>query len=458
MSISPELISKYSVSGPRYTSYPTAAEFRDDFPADEWPKMLHSDACNRTGAFYVHLPFCRSLCYFCACHKVITSSHAPVRRYLHALKAEMRIASDYLGVGFAVDHLHLGGGTPNFLEPRELEELIRGFDEAFPCRTDNAELSIELDPRTTSREHVRMLAHLGFTRISCGVQDFDSAVQEAINRHQTFEQTRELFDSARNLGLESINIDLIYGLPRQTLSGFEQTLDRVLCLRPDRVALYGYAHLPSREKVQTSFRRFPLPAPAERIALLLLAVTRLESAGYVFIGIDHFALPTDPLVRAQKEGTLRRNFMGYTDRVSEPLIGFGVSAISSLPGAFAQNEKRIDEYERSLLDEAKLPVKYGVIRTPDDRVRGEIIERLLCDRRVSYENFRARLGVEFEGYFAESLRDLQELEGDGLIRRTSTAIEITSPGEFFLRNVAMAFDRYLPARRSDVRPVFSQAV
>lgn len=458
MDISPELIARYSINGPRYTSYPTAAEFRNDFPATEWQKILRAEALDKNAAFYIHLPFCHSLCYFCACHKVISASHEPVARYIQALSSEIRLYSLLFEDRVTVDHLHLGGGTPNFLSAGELEALIEQFNDAFPNRTDDAELSIELDPRTVSPEHVHALAYLGFTRISCGVQDFDPRVQEAINRRQSYEQTRELVDSARQLGIEDVNIDLIYGLPQQTLSGFEQTLSQVIFLRPERIALYGYAHLPSREKVQVAFRRFPLPAPCERIALFSLAVEQLTSAGYEFIGMDHFALACDPLAQAQKNGTLRRNFMGYTDRVGEPLIGFGASAISSVTGAFAQNEKKIAEYEQLLLAEGRSPVRSGIVRTRDDRIRAEVIERLMCDRRVQFENLSLRWGINFEDYFGGSLPELAELESEGLIQRTEESIEVTPSGRFFLRNIAMSFDSYLPTYRKAAKPIFSQAV
>ena len=458
MHIPEALIMKYSVSGPRYTSYPTAAELKSSFSSTSWFDMLGEMHDGEPASFYIHLPFCHSLCYFCACHKIISASRAPVGRYLEAVSAEMRLYSALIGKHVRVDHLHLGGGTPNFLYPEELHELIDRFDYAFPGRTDDTELSIELDPRTVTAEHVRMLALLGFSRISCGVQDFHPAVQEAINRRQSYGQTKALIDSARQAGILEINIDLIYGLPSQTAAGFARTIEQVIELRPERIALYGYAHLPAREKVQTTFRRFPLPVPAERVAIFSMAVEQLSAAGYEHIGMDHFSLPTDGLSQAKERGTLRRNFMGYTDRVSRPLIGLGASSLSSSTIMLVQNEKEVGVYEKRALEAKEIPISRGLIRSSDECIRSDVIERLLCKREVDCRAFSRCWGINFREYFDRCLVDLEELEADGLVEWSDEKLKVTVLGAFFLRNIAMAFDHYLLQHKASGKQVFSQTV
>lgn len=456
MQIDTGLINRYSRPGPRYTSYPTAAEFTDDFPVEQWPEMVRSAAKGRLASLYLHVPFCRSLCYFCACNKIITTSREPVANYLEALRREVEGYADLLGDA-VLDHMHWGGGTPNYLTADEMRSVLGWLRDAFPRWSADAELSIELDPRTTSMEQITALGELGFTRMSCGVQDFDPVVQEAVNRIQSPEQTAELCAAARQAGLHSINIDLIYGLPQQTEPAFLRTLELVNEIQPDRIALYGYAHVAWVSKVQTTFRRFDLPRPDERIRLLAMAIEFLTQNGYEYIGMDHFALPSDRLAIARREGKLRRNFMGYTDRVAEPLIGLGPSAISSLPQALAQNDKDLRGYESRLADR-RLPLVRGVLRTEEDRRTGALIERILCERRLDIERFESEWHTDFSSSYPTAVQGLTALAADGIIERDARGFSVTPLGAFFLRNIAMLFDRYLPAHAQRQAPVFSQAL
>ncbi len=442
----PELMRRYDREGPRYTSYPTAIQFRD-LPADCYATAATSSAGARDGSplsLYVHIPFCQSPCFYCGCNKIVTRQIQLADPYLARLFTEISLRSAYFEANREVEQLHLGGGTPTFLSADRLRSLIDMLDRYF--RLSNAstrDYSIEIDPRTVDETYVRSLADLGFNRISIGVQDFDPPVQEAINRVQPVELVQRILDAARANGFGSINFDLIYGLPLQTLSGFGTTLDRVLAMRPDRLAVYGYAHMPHVFKAQRQLVQTQLPNASTRLALLQLAVNKLTGAGYEYIGMDHFALPTDGLAQAQRAGSLHRSFQGYTTHASRDLVSFGVSAIGQIGALYIQNHKAMRDYEDAI-DGGALPSLRGVTMTVDDVLRKDVIQQIMCHGTVDIGATEARYGIEFDAYFEAELPRISSLQADGLVHRDVARIDLTPRGRLLMRNVAMAFDRYRP--------------
>lgn len=461
---SSEMIAKYSVAGPRYTSYPTAVEFTSDFTADDWRRLLIEEFSSADAAsglsLYMHLPFCRTLCYFCACNKVISQDRSVVAPYIKALEGELNLYSELFERSAITlpesDQLHWGGGTPNYLLPEELAAVFNAAVSRFPLAKD-ADVSIEVDPRTTFEEQVETLAELGFNRISLGVQDFDSKVQEAINRIQSFECTEQVINWARAAGFGGVNVDLIYGLPLQTTGGFGRTIEQVIAIKPERIALYGYAHVTWKTKVQRALERAPLPTPAERIELFLCALERLTAAGYVHIGMDHFALPSDGLSRSLAAGTLNRNFMGYSTNRGSKIFGFGASSISTLDCAFAQNIKDIPAYQQRI-EQGVWPLERGLLRSREDRLRGDVIQELMCRGVLDLERLGREWGINPIEYFADALPALGDLAADGLVRLGGGEIRVTALGRYFQRNIAMSFDAYLQRHRAEKKSVFSQAV
>jgi oxygen-independent coproporphyrinogen-3 oxidase len=462
-----ELVRKYSGSGPRYTSYPTAVEFHHGFDSKKWSAALDQEFLERSSkntSLYFHIPFCRSLCYFCACNKVITQDRAVVEPYLKAVEAELSIFKRYTAdqsnkqQGFILDQIHWGGGSPNYLLPEEMERLFNSTSEIFGKPTDQADVSIELDPRTTSVQQLNALKTLGFNRISLGVQDFDTVVQESINRIQSFEMTTELVQASRELGFRGVNIDLIYGLPHQSLKGFGETLGKILEIRPSRIALYGYAHVTWLQKVQRSFKDSDLPTPETRLELFILALETLSAAGYVYIGLDHFALPEDSLAQALASGKLNRNFMGYTTHRGTRIFAFGPSAISSLDSAYAQNLKSVEQYQSKVFN-GEFATERGIARTADDRLRAEVIENILCSGEIGFKQFSNTWKVGFWDYFGEvALHDCMQFIVDGLLEVSSERLKVTDIGRLFARNISMIFDAYLPLHREKQKKVFSQTL
>jgi oxygen-independent coproporphyrinogen-3 oxidase len=445
-----ELLERLSIPGPRYTSYPTANVFHARFGPADYARALRRFGEARPArplSLYVHLPFCRSLCLYCACNVVITRQAGVAARYLDALEREAALVAGAIGARARVAQLHLGGGTPTYLTVGELERLCDILEARFDLSAVE-EGAVEVDPRVTSREHLATLARRGFNRASFGVQDFDPLVQRAVNRVQSFEDTAALLGAARGLGYESLNVDLIYGLPFQRLEGFRATLARVLELRPDRIAAYAYAHVPWMRRAQASFeaKELPLPAPEEKHALFQLAVETFTRAGYRHLGMDHFALPGDELARAQERGALHRNFQGYTVKRAEDLVGLGVSAISDLAGVYAQNEKELPAYEAAA-GEGRLATTRGFELGEEDVRRRRAITALMCG---------APLPAGFAEEFAAEIEGLAPLEAAGLVRRATGALEVTPLGRIFIRNIAMAFDRYLASEAP--MPVFSRTV
>ena len=442
--IDPDLIRKYGGSGPRYTSYPTADRFVEAFDAAayrHWLENRSTDGSKRPLALYVHLPFCDTICYYCGCNKIITKDHGRSAKYLKYLGKEIRLLAEILKDDLAVSQMHWGGGTPTFLSEDELAELMRVLRSEFHFYPEG-EYAIEVDPRKVSQERVALLAELGMNRISLGVQDFDSAVQKAVNRVQSFDETQNVILAARRNGFKSVNVDLIYGLPKQNVEGFSRTLDRVLDCDPDRVALYSYAHLPTVFKPQRRIAEAELPPPDEKLKILTTAIARLESAGYVYIGMDHFAKPQDDLAVAQREGRLTRNFQGYSSAGDADIIGLGVSAIGMVGPVYAQNLKTLDEYY-NCLDGGELPVMRGIELSADDLLRRAVIQALACHFAVSRKAISAAYRIDFDSYFAAELNVLRQQEKEGLVKIDVDRIEVTPKGRLLVRVVCMTFDRYL---------------
>jgi oxygen-independent coproporphyrinogen-3 oxidase len=451
---SPELISRFDVAGPRYTSYPTADRFVEAFSADQVSQAL---AQRQHGAaamllplsLYVHIPFCESLCYYCACNKIITRHHAHGETYLRYLGREVDLHTAHLGVGQAVGQLHLGGGTPTFLSDGELRELMAMLRRNFNFAPDG-EYSIEVDPRTVDAARLAALAELGFNRLSCGVQDFDPAVQKAVHRIQPAAQVFSLVESARSLGFKSVNVDLIYGLPRQTPESFDRTLAQVADLRPDRIALYAYAHLPQRFKPQRRISEAELPAAGAKLAMLSRSLAAFQEAGYVHVGMDHFALPHDPLAIAKRQGRLHRNFQGYSTQPDCDLISLGVSAIGRIGASYSQNAKTLNEYYDHL-DQGRLPVVRGLALSRDDLVRRSVIMALMCQGQLEFESIELAHLIDFKSYFAAELATLRGMQAQGLVEVHDTGLQVTAMGWYFVRGVAMVFDRYLQADHTRAR-------
>ncbi|MBP6652617.1 MAG: oxygen-independent coproporphyrinogen III oxidase [Xylophilus sp.] len=452
--ISPALLQRFDVSGPRYTSYPTADRFVEAFGYDEYSAAL---AHRRSGAaamalplsVYVHIPFCESLCYYCACNKIITKHHERAEPYLRYLSREIDLHTAQLGIGQPVSQVHLGGGTPTFFNDRQLAELMDMLRRNFTL-APGGEYSIEVDPRTVDAQRLSVLHGLGFNRLSFGVQDFDPEVQKAVHRIQPAEQVFALVEAARGIGFESINVDLIYGLPRQTPESFQRTLAQVNQLRPDRIALYAYAHLPERFKPQRRILQADLPAAAGKVSMLAASLDALMGAGYVYVGMDHFALPEDALAIAKRQGRLHRNFQGYSTQPDCDLIGLGVSAIGKVGATYSQNAKTLEEY-CDYLDQGRLPVVRGLALSRDDVVRRAVIMALMCQGELQFESIELAHLIDFRSYFATELETLQTLQEQGLATVHSTDITVTEQGWFFIRAVAMVFDRYLQADRNRAR-------
>jgi oxygen-independent coproporphyrinogen-3 oxidase len=447
--IDPVLIRKYDIAGPRYTSYPTADRFIEAFGESEcrhWLGKRNIGGIQHALSLYVHLPFCDTICYYCACNKVVTRDHGRSARYIKYLARELSQVGALLGGARRVSQLHFGGGTPTFHSVAELRSLADAIQREFEFEP-NAERSIEIDPRKLAPGRMAELAALGFNRVSIGVQDFDPAVQQAVHRIQSEEETRCAIEEARAHRFRSVNLDLIYGLPRQTLDSFNATLDRVLALDPDRIALYNYAHLPAVFKPQRRIRAGDLPSPETKLQILTLAIGRLTRAGYLYIGMDHFAKPADELAIAQRQGRLQRNFQGYSTHPESDLLGFGISAIGRVGPTYSQNVKSLDEYYVAL-DAGRLPVWRGMELSADDLLRHAVIQALACHFRVSIESIELAHLVDFSRTFATELEELKRLADDGLVEVQPDWIVVTPKGRLLVRAVCMVFDRYLRERRA----------
>jgi oxygen-independent coproporphyrinogen-3 oxidase len=452
--VTESLLRRFDVPGPRYTSYPTADRFVDAFgPADLDRALAQRADVGGVSAgplsLYVHIPFCESVCYYCACNKVITKHHERAVEYLEALDREISLYVARLGPGQRVSQLHLGGGSPTFLSDDELTRLMGSLRASFKL-VDSAEISIEVDPRTVDASRLAHLKSIGFNRLSFGVQDFDPAVQQAVHRMQSLESVQALLETSRRLGFESTNVDLIYGLPRQTPESLRRTVAQVTALRPDRIALYSYAHLPQRFKPQRRIDAAMLPPPEHRVTMLAEAIEAFRAAGYDYIGMDHFALPNDSLAVAKRQGRLHRNFQGYSTQPDCDLVALGVSAIGRIGATYSQNAKTLPEYYDALA-QGQLPVVRGIALTRDDIVRRAAIMALMCQGRLEFESIELAHLINMQDYFGPELAKLQSYEENGLLTIEPDAIQVTALGWYFIRAIAMTFDRQLQADRARER-------
>ena len=453
-----ERIRRYDRPGPRYTSYPTAVELHEGVGEGTYGEHLARAAAGSGPlSLYLHLPFCEERCLYCGCNVVVTRQRQIAAVYLDHLAREIAEVARRLGSRRTLRQLHWGGGTPTYLDPEQMRWLQARVLADFDLTAD-AEVAIEVDPRVTSGEHLAVLRELGFHRLSLGVQDFTPEVQEAVRRIQPYEATRDLVVEARRLGFRSLNVDLIYGLPRQTPATFRQTLDRVVELRPERVAVYSYAHMPWIKVQQRRIDAATLPAPEVKLELIAAAIDRFRAAGYRAIGMDHFALPDDELGRALDDGTLWRNFMGYTVRRTDTTIACGLSAIGDVAGGYFQNERKLARYQRRVA-QTGLATEHGIVLTDDDRLRRRAITSLMCTLRIDFDELANDFGVDPRRELAESLRALRPLEDDGLVRVGEAGVEVTAEGRLFVRNAAMAFDAYLqPSAEVGAAPRFSRTI
>jgi oxygen-independent coproporphyrinogen-3 oxidase len=454
--IDPVLIRSHDVSGPRYTSYPTADRFVEAFgeaQLRQWLAKRNLGGLSHPLSLYVHLPFCENVCFYCACNKVVTRDHSRSAKYIKYLEKELALVGPLLEGDRALAQMHWGGGTPTFLSREEMTTLVQAIERQFE-RKARSEYSIEVDPRTAEPGRMAFLASLGFNRVSIGVQDFDPAVQKAVHRVQSYETTLRVVEESREAGFRSVNFDLIYGLPRQTLDGFNKTLDKVLLASPDRIALYNYAHLPKVFKPQRRIAEAELPAPETKLELMTLAIGRLTRAGYLYIGLDHFARPDDELAVAQCLGQLQRSFQGYSTQGGD-LVGLGLSSIGQIGPTYYQNLKELDDYYAAL-DSGRLPVARGIELTADDLVRRSVIQALTCQFRVAIESIELAHLIDFNSYFAPEMRELKKLADEGLVELQPEWIVVTPKGRLLVRALCMVFDRYLRAARE--RATYSKVI
>jgi oxygen-independent coproporphyrinogen-3 oxidase len=435
----PKLLSKYNTSGPRYTSYPTALEFHDDFSEQDFVNAV-KDSPNRELSLYVHIPFCHSLCYYCGCNKVVTRHRDKADTYLEFLAEEISSRAEFF-TDYTVKQLHWGGGTPSFLTHTQITKLVTLLKEKFTF-AEHVEMSIEIDPREIEMNLAEHLFDLGFNRLSIGVQDIDKKVQETINRVQSTDFISDFIAHAKQVGFNSINIDLIYGLPHQTIETFTKTLHKAHEMNVDRISLFSYAHLPSRFAAQRKLRDEWLPSVQEKFALMKLAIEKLCSFGYDFIGMDHFAKPNDELSIAQKDGTLHRNFQGYTTKGGCDLLGLGVSSISNIGTSFSQNIKELQDYYKAIDTKKNAQVK-GVNLSKDDVIRGEVIRELMCNLYIDKNTINEKYNIDFAEYFAEDLPLLSTFIEDGLVENTADFIKVDQKARLLIRNICMSFDAYM---------------
>ena len=452
-----DLIVRYGGRGPRYTSYPTALQFHDQLTESEYKaKARESNGSDVPLSLYVHIPFCHSLCYYCGCNKIVTRNEQRVARYMEMLYKEIAMQAELFDHSRKVEQLHFGGGTPTYLDKEQLGALMDHLRASFNFdESDEREFSIEVDPRTVDAERIQELWDLGFNRLSLGIQDFNEDVQKAVNRMQSVQEVEALMTAARKAGFGSISFDLIYGLPHQTVESFDKTLDVVLAMEPDRLAVYNYAHLPERFKGQRMINADDIPLPETKLDLLHHTIDKLCGEGYIYIGMDHFALPQDELVQARNDGTLQRNFQGYSTHRQCDLVALGVSGIGGIGNMFAQNSVSTIEYE-NIIERGELPIVKGLIVDDDDLIRAAVIQDLMCYDSLSFDDFSAKHGIDFREYFKDEIAKLDVLEEDGLITLSDAGIEITPSGRLLLRNIAMTFDRYIDLEENESR--FSKAI
>jgi len=446
-----ELINRYDRAGPRYTSYPTAVEFHDEFTIRD---LLKAEGHSKALSLYFHIPFCDTVCFYCACNKIATKDRSKVEPYLKALEQEMLMQANLLDWQRPVEQLHWGGGTPTFLSDEQMVWLMSRTKSLFNMLdNDEGQYSIEIDPREVSPTTLRTLREIGFNRLSLGLQDLDERVQVAVNRVQSAELTFGVMQQARELGFKSVSLDLIYGLPHQSWMSFEKTLDEVIEVRPDRLSVFNYAHMPTRFKPQRRINEADLPSAADKLEIMHKAGEKLQAAGYVFIGMDHFALPGDELALAQKEGHLHRNFQGYTTHAHCDLLAFGVSSIGNVGNTFSQNVKTLDEYYAAI-EKNTLPIERGLVLNRDDVIRQDVITQLICQFALNFNQIDLAWRIQSSDYFAHELIALEQMQKDGLLVLSEDGLQVTQPGRLLIRNICMVFDRYLP----EAQHRFSRAI
>ncbi len=447
-----DLIKKYDQPGPRYTSYPTAPHFNDSFTADKYLDEIirtNNEKNPPELSLYYHLPFCDTLCYFCGCNMIITRNRDRIKEYMKYLKNEIDLLRKYIIPDRKVVQLHWGGGTPTHLNPDEIIDLISFINKSFEIKS-NTEEGCEIDPRGLTREHLEALRHGGFNRISMGVQDFNDRVQKAVNRIQPEEMTRRVVNWVRELGFHSVNLDIMYGLPFQSIETFEKTVDATIDISPDRIAVFNYAHVPWMKKHMALIKPEDLPIPEEKLNILKMTTEKLTNAGYVFIGMDHFAKPTDELTIAQREKKLYRNFQGYSTNAGTDLYGMGITSISQIGKCYTQNIKKEKEYFDSL-DNEILPIERGYYLTDDDIIRRHVITRLMCDFEIDFESIENIFKINFENYFRNALREMNEFIDDGLVEIKNRNLNVTPMGRLLIRNIAMHFDGYIERKEDTAR-------
>jgi oxygen-independent coproporphyrinogen-3 oxidase len=451
-----ELIRHYDKAGPRYTSYPTAVQFHEGFGEAEYrAAAAASNAGSAPLSLYFHLPFCDTVCYYCACNKIVTKNRQRTAPYLERLFHEIELQGELFERSRAVDQLHWGGGTPTFLSADEMRALMRKTRTHFRLHDDDrGEYSIEVDPREANAQIIALLRELGFNRLSLGVQDFDPTVQKAVNRIQSEAETFAVLEAARRTGFRSVNMDLIYGLPHQTVASFAATLDKVIAAGPDRLSVFNYAHLPELFKTQRQIDVAHLPAAGEKLAILQHTIERLTAAGYVYIGMDHFARPDDELAVAQREGTLYRNFQGYSTHADCDLVAMGITAIGKVGDTYSQNVKTLDEYS-AVLDAGRLPVFRGIILSDDDKLRRAIITQLICHFELNFARIEQAFGIRFHDYFAAELAEFKPMQADGLLELNAHSLTVRPAGKLLIRNICMVFDTYL---RASQKQQFSKVI
>lgn len=449
-----DLIYRYDIAGPRYTSYPTALELHEGFTEENYRRHIaKSNAHGGPLSLYFHIPFCDTVCFYCACNKIVTKNSNHAEPYLASLYQEIAMQGDLFDSERIVNQLHWGGGTPTFLSYEQMQSLMAVTREHFSLKNDDSgEYSIEVDPRETNNHTIKQLRKLGFNRISLGVQDFDPAVQKAVNRLQSETQTFAVLKAARAEGFRSTNIDLIYGLPLQTVESFARTLDKILAVAPDRFSIFNYAHLPSRFKTQRQIYESDLPSADVKLAILQMVGVKLTAAGYVYIGMDHFAKPDDELAIAQREGHLYRNFQGYSTHSDCDLVGLGITSIGRVGDAYIQNVKNLDEYYGQL-NQNKLPVYKGIELDKDDVIRRDVITQLICHFNLKFANIERRHAIVFNDYFAKELAALAPMQADGLVTVSADGIEVLPAGRLLIRNICMAFDKYLAQKQTQFSKV-----
>lgn len=447
---------KYSKPGPRYTSYPTALEFSDSFGYDEYIQKLKSQDPARPMSLYFHLPFCKNACYFCGCNVVFTSKEDKMLRYLEYLKRELKILSGYVNCNRQVIQMHFGGGTPTFFNAAQLEEVIKEIKSFFPNFVKDAEISCEIDPRHIDEDQMKVLSANGFNRVSFGLQDFNEKVQQAVHRIQPYAITKDAMDLARKYNMHSVNVDLIYGLPYQTLETFKETLDLALTLNPDRFAVFNYAHVPWMKKTMRKIDETTLPLPDEKLQIMQYTINFLTSHGYKMIGMDHFAKPEDELFKAIEKGELHRNFQGYTTKGGADLIGVGLTSIGEGVGHYAQNFKEMRDYEEAI-DAGKLPFERGIALNEDDIIRQYVIMELMSNFKLDIKRFEKLFNIEFKKYFADAIEALKPFVADELLSMSDDFIECSQTGTLLIRNIAMPFDAYMKKHAASSK-TFSKTV